>query len=171
VVIDNRIIEIDLSEQVGSGLEFAWTGRGKPFSGTETAAGVTTTEVTTQIAWANGALYNSTATANMLSGYVKTGFHRFATLEPKRFDSVRVNMDGTSGTVEVIRVDASGAELSLFTLDVAQTHVEEIPLLRRVRGDGGPEVRPHPVSRGTHGVSRSCSATRSGRCPTRHDSG
>jgi hypothetical protein len=58
---------------------------------------------------------------------VQTGYHRFNTLEPKRFDSVRVHMAGTSGTVEVIQINSSGSELSLFVLDVATTHVEEIP--------------------------------------------
>jgi hypothetical protein len=126
VVIDNRIIEIDLSEQIGNGLEFAWTGRGEPYAGSETAAGVTTLNITTQIAWANNKI--SASGTSLLSGYLRTGFHRFATLEPKRFDSVRVTLDGTSGTCEVIRVDSAGNELSLYTIDAAVSHVEEVPL-------------------------------------------
>ena len=126
VVIDNRIIEIDLSEQIGNGLEFAYTGRGHPYAGGETAAGVTTLNITTQIAWANNKI-NASGTS-LLSGNLRTGFHRFATLEPKRFDSVRVTLDGSSGTCEVRRVDSAGNELSLYTIDAAVSHVEEIPL-------------------------------------------
>jgi len=126
VVIDNRIIEIDLSKQIGNGLEFAWTGRGEPYAGSETAAGVTTLNITTQIAWANNKINHSDT--NLLSGYLRTGFHRFATLEPKRFDSVRVTLDGPSGTCEVIRVDSEGNELSLFAIDAAVSHVEDVPL-------------------------------------------
>lgn len=128
VVIDSRIIEIDLAQQVGQGLEFAWTGRGDPFSGSETAAGVTTLQITTQVAWSNAALWNSSATANYSSGWVKTGFHRFAILEPKRFDSVRVHLDGTSGTCLVERVMSDGTTTSLYTIDASISHVEEIDL-------------------------------------------
>jgi hypothetical protein len=128
VVVDSRIIEIDLSQQVGQGLEFAWTGRGDPFAGTETAAGVTTLGYSTQVAWGNNALWNSSATANYAQGWLQTGFHRFAILEPKRFDSVRVHLSGTSGTCLVERVSSDGAIISLYTIDVAQSHVEEIDL-------------------------------------------
>lgn len=128
VVIDNRIIEIDLSQQVGQGLEFAWTGRGEPYTGSETAAGVTTISITTQVAWANNSLWNSSATANYGSGWIQTGFHRFAILEPKRFDSVRVNLNGTSGTCLIERVLSDGTTTSLYTIDASVSHVEEIDL-------------------------------------------
>lgn len=128
VVLDSRIIEIDLSEQVGTGLEFGWVGRGDPFPGTETAAGVTTLNITTQVAWTNGGLWNSSATANYAPGWVQTGFHRFATLEPKRFDSVRVTLDGTAGTCLVSKISSGGTETSLYTIDVSQSHVEDISL-------------------------------------------
>jgi hypothetical protein len=126
VVVDNRIYEIDLSEQVGNGLEFAYTGRGVPFSSGSTAAGCTTLQISTQIAWANGSLWYSNT--NALAGYLTTGLHRYATLEPKRFDSVRVHADGTSGTIDISKVSAEGVVTSLYTLDVAQSHIEEVPL-------------------------------------------
>lgn len=128
VVVDSRIIEIDIAQQVGQGLEFAWTGRGDPFTGAETSAGVTTLGITTQIAWGNGALWNSSATANYAQGWIQTGYHRFAILEPKRFDSVRVHLNGASGTCLVERVSSDGTVISLYTIDVAESHVEEIDL-------------------------------------------
>lgn len=132
-VVDNRIIEIDLAQQIGNGLEFAWTGRGEPYS-SPTAAGVTTIGYSTQVAWAGDGLWASTA--NALAGYVQTGLHRFATLEPKRFSSVRVHCEGASGTVAVSKVSAAGAETSLYTIDVATDHVKEIDL----REDDGIEA-------------------------------
>lgn len=126
VVVDNTIIEIDLAHQVGQGLEFAWTGRGDPFTGAETAAGVSTLGYTTRVAWSQAGLWADDA--NLLEGSLFTGFHRFATLEPKRFDSVRIHLAGTSGTVNVVRVMPDGTELSLITLDVSQTHGEDVPL-------------------------------------------
>lgn len=128
VVIDNRIYEIDLSEQVGAGLEFAYTGRGHPFTGSETAAGVTTLGVGTQVSWSESAIHYSGPTTAYMTGTLTTGLHRFATLEPKRYDSVRVTATGTSGTIAVSREDTAGVLTPLYTLDVSQDHVKEIAL-------------------------------------------
>lgn len=124
-VLDNRIVEIDLSKQIGSGLEFAWTHRGDPFSGAETAAGVATLGYSKQIAWAPDSIWRTGA--DYAAGSLTTGYHRFATLEPKRFDSVLVQVDGDYGTVAVSQVNSAGGELSLYTIDVATSAAERIP--------------------------------------------
>lgn len=127
VVLDSRIIEIDLSEQIGNGLEFGWVGRGEPFA-SQTAAGVTTLGYSTQIAWANNGLWNSAPGSNYMPGWVQTGFHRFATLEPKRFESVRVRATGSGGTIGVTRVDQDGTETFLYNLDTSVVHDADVSL-------------------------------------------
>jgi hypothetical protein len=52
------------------------------------------------------------------TGYVKTAYHRFGTLDPKRFYKVTVRAKDT-GTIQVYKVDADGTETSLGTMNAA----------------------------------------------------
>lgn len=125
VVIDNTTYEIDLSEEIGNGLEFGYIGRGSPF-GTPTNAGMATYHYSTQLAWDDSTVWHSGT--DLEEGTLTTGLHRFNTLEPKRFDSVRIVASGTAGSIGVTRVDADGTETSLYTMNVSQNKVLEIAL-------------------------------------------
>jgi hypothetical protein len=51
------------------------------------------------------------------TGYVKTSYHRFGTLDPKRFQKVIVRAKGDGGTIQVYQVEADGTETSLGTMN------------------------------------------------------
>lgn len=51
-------------------------------------------------------------------GWMATGLTRFATMEPKKFQSVYVRASGTAGSVIISKVEASGTVTSLYTLDL-----------------------------------------------------
>lgn len=53
----------------------------------------------------------------MASGYVETGYIRFSTVEPKRFEFVGVRMKG-QGTIAVETIDRDGAAASIVSLDL-----------------------------------------------------
>lgn len=63
----------------------------------------------------------------MASGELTTGYHRFGTLEPKKFSNVSVRLAG-SGTVAVSKVLADGTETLLDTIDVSTTVPDTISL-------------------------------------------
>ena len=75
-----------------------------------------------------GTLYRTSSADLAESGSLLTGFHRFGTLEPKKFHSVRVRLAGTGGAVTVARVMADGSEVPIYTFDVADGDGGEITL-------------------------------------------
>lgn len=62
------------------------------------------------------------------NGFVKTGLHRFGTLELKEFRTLTVRATGGVGTVAVTRFDPQGAGLSLVSLTADNLSVNDIPL-------------------------------------------
>lgn len=116
VPTDSTVYQIDLSNQIGNGitLEFPWTEYG--------AAGQTQAYLRLSdgpVMCNQTTIWKQSAT-NYAAGTLTTGYHRFATLEPKQFRSVRVRVGGTGGTVQVSRVMADGSTVSLYTMDVSQ---------------------------------------------------
>lgn len=121
------LYEVNLAQQVGNGLEFAWSRRLAPgtLGGSDYAfalrGGVGYSGETTL-------KYTPTEGNLISSGQLTTAYHRFGTLEHKKFMSVIVRCAGTSGTIVVYKVLSDGSEVSLHTLDVSQTAGEEITL-------------------------------------------
>lgn len=70
------------------------------------------------------------------TGTVTTGYHRFGTLEPKAFRSVKVVVGGSGGTVGVARVSAGGAVVPLLTVPAEEGGSVEVSL-----GSTAPEER------------------------------
>ena len=122
------IYDIDLSEQIGSGLEFAYTKMPNPLAGTEVNYGATTAPDGRLVVWGDGTTKIQHATNLASSGSLTTGYHRFATLEPKRFESVKMRVSGTGGTVALSRIDQNGSELPLYTLDASVNNTAEVGL-------------------------------------------
>jgi hypothetical protein len=121
------LYEVNLAQQVGEGLEFGWTKHANPFTGTPTAYGTFTWAGSTLVAWQSAAAKYETGNLTP-SGTLQTGLHRFGTLEPKQFQSVKVRIGGSAGTVNVSKVLADGSVISLLTLDVTTSTGEEITL-------------------------------------------
>ena len=113
--------EVDLAQQIGGGLEFAYAKRPSPFVAGATSSGAFTWAGSTVVAW-DGASppaghLKREGTDYPATGSLTTGFHRFGTLEPKQFQSVRVRLGGaTGGGVDLYRVDANGTETYLTTI-------------------------------------------------------
>jgi hypothetical protein len=132
VAADNRIVEINLSSQIGDGLEFAWTDLPSPFSG---AVDVGVTQVFGRVcAWGEAVLDLQLETPEA-TGYIETSFHRFGTLEPKRFHTVRVRTEGTKGTIGISKVLPNGTLVSLYTMPAVDGETDvtlrsDIPLDR-----------------------------------------
>lgn len=124
----SEVYSIDLSQQIGNGLEFAQTKLPTPLGGSEANYGVTTAPDGRLVVWSDGELFIEHATDLTSSGVLTTGYHRFATLEPKRFESVRLRGAGTKGTIAVAKVDQNGSATPLFTLDMSTSHTAEIGL-------------------------------------------
>lgn len=135
VAANGTLYDIDLARQItGSttisftikSLEFAYAKRPSPYSGGETNYGVSV-HPTGVLAWSDSAIYQP-STGLVASGTLTTGYHRFATLEPKRFEAVDVRISGTEGTVAVARVDQSGSVIPLFTIDASTSNRADIGL-------------------------------------------
>lgn len=122
---DGGVYQIDLSQQIGNGLEFAYCRLGNPVPGLSGTYGCALRDGDL-IVFGGTNLYQEGA--DLTSGTLTTGYHRFATLEPKQFRSVRVRVGGSGGTVAVSRVMADGSAVSLYTMDVSQTADETITL-------------------------------------------
>ena len=121
------LYEVNLSQQVGDGLEFGWVKHANPFSGAPTKYGSFTWAGTTLVSYQDTAAKYETDSLTP-TGTLQTGFHRFATLEPKQFQSVKVRVGGTGGSIVVSKVLSDGSVVSLLTLDVSQATAEEITL-------------------------------------------
>jgi hypothetical protein len=125
VAADHVLYDVNLAAQI-TGLEFAYAKRPTPYAGSETNYGVTV-HSTGVLAWSDSAIYEPSA-GLATTGYLTTGYHRFATLEPKRFEAVDVRISGTEGTVAVARVDQSGSVIPLFTIDASTSNRADIGL-------------------------------------------
>lgn len=125
VAADRALYDVNLAAQI-TGLEFAYAKRPTPYSGGETNYGVAV-HPTGVLPWSDSAIYKP-STGLVSSGTLTTGYHRFATLEPKRFEAVDVRISGTEGTVAVARVDQSGSVIPLFTIDASTSSRADIGL-------------------------------------------
>ena len=120
VAADDRIIEVNLAYQIGQGLEFAWAELPSAFSAN---AHLGVTQVDGRIvAWGDDVLQIQ-QTTTVTSGYLETHYHRFGTLEPKKFHAVLVRASGT-GTVTISKVTPSGSVVSLYTMPASAGEVE-----------------------------------------------
>jgi hypothetical protein len=119
--------QVDLAQQIGQTLEFGWVKHTNPYSGSPATFGAFTYDGTTVVAWADGSpKYEGTDLAE--TGSLTTGFHRFGTLEPKKFQTVKVRVSGGAGTVAIYRVMSDDSEVSLLTIDLSATDGEDITL-------------------------------------------
>lgn len=125
VAADHALYDVNLAGQI-SGLEFAYAKRPTPYTGGETNYGVSV-HPSGVIPWSDSAVYMPSS-GLVSSGTLKTGYHRFATLDPKRFEAVDVRISGTEGTVAVARVDQSGSVIPLFTIDASTSNRADIGL-------------------------------------------
>lgn len=124
----HALYDIDLSEQIGSGLEFAYAQMPNPLAGTETNYGATTAPDGRLVCWGDSVTKVQHATNLTTTGSLTTGYHRFGTLEPKRFESVKLRISGLGGTVAVSRIDQNGSEVQLYTLDASVNNSAEVGL-------------------------------------------
>lgn len=124
----HALYEIDLAEQIGNSLEFGYCNLPSPFTGTEVNYGASIAPDLSVVAWSDSDTVVQSGTELTSSGTLTTGFHRFATLEPKRFASVKLRVTGTGGTVAVARVAQDGTVTPLYTLDVSSDDTAEVGL-------------------------------------------
>lgn len=117
VAADSRIIEVNLSAQIGQGLEFGWAELPSPFSAA-TGHGVTQLDGRV-VAW-GGSVLDIQQTTPITSGYLDTSFHRFGSLEPKKFHTVQVRVGGDGGSVTISKVLPDGVAVSLYTLPATE---------------------------------------------------
>lgn len=73
---------------------------------------------------ANGGIYIEDASTLRASGYLKTGFIRFGTLEPKNFKRLLGRGDFTYGSMTLETVDADGTEYDHISYDATISPVE-----------------------------------------------
>jgi len=118
------LYEVNLAQQIGDGLEFAWVKHASPFTGTPTAYGSFTWAGSTLVSYQDAAAKYETANLTA-TGSLQTGYHRFGTLEPKQFHTVRVRLGGGGGSVTIGRVMSDGSEVSLYTFDVGTTSTDD----------------------------------------------
>lgn len=116
-VVDGNVYAIDLSRQVGQGLEFAW---GKHLDGAVVGTFSAYLDSTLQLmSWAGSSVLYLTSSA-LQTGTLETGLLRYGTLENKKFLTVKVRVGGTAGTVRVSKVAPNGSVVPLHTIDVSQ---------------------------------------------------
>ena len=121
VAAEDRVFEVNLSSQINDGLEFAWAELPPVFSGQATQG---VSEVDGKVAAWGGALLQVQQATPATSGYLDTPYHRFGTLEPKKFHSVSVKVGGDGGSVTVSKITSTGSVVSLYSLPVTQGEAE-----------------------------------------------
>jgi hypothetical protein len=126
IAADRTIYEVNLAAQVGEGLEFGWAQLPTPFAGTEGSYGVTNCG-STLVAWGGTSMVKQ-GTSPAATGYLQTGYHRFGTLENKKFQTIHVRGSGAGGTILVSKVTDSGSVVPLYTLDPSQRASADITL-------------------------------------------
>lgn len=117
VAADSRIIEVNLSSQIGQGLEFGWAELPSPFTAA-TSHGVT--QIDGRIVGWGGDVLDIQQTTPVTTGYLDTSFHRFGSLEPKKFHTVQVRVGGDGGSVTISKVLPDGVAVSLYTLPATE---------------------------------------------------
>lgn len=124
------LFQVHLDQPTGD-LVYAWSRFSQPGLAASSNYGVLTADGSRLVAWSQATSnikYSASSGSLAASGYLQTGAHRFGTLEPKQFHSVRVRLSGTGGSIVVARVDASGTETSLATLSISNRTSEEVTL-------------------------------------------
>lgn len=104
---------VDVSQEIGTGLTYSYV-KAMDLAG----PAVVSTRTGGIVVLGTPNTYQELG-STLGSGSVTTGYHRYASLENKKFQSVRVSLSGSGGTVTVSRVDANGAATSLLTIDLA----------------------------------------------------
>ena len=118
------LIRMDLSTQVET-LRFAWANDVyyDSVSGHETTACAFmdgTDRIAFSTAYAsstNGHIYRESTGEKVTSGYIKTGFIRFNTLEPKNYKRLVGRGDFTYGSMTLETVDSNGVEYDHISYD------------------------------------------------------
>jgi hypothetical protein len=121
-VVGGVAYRVNLAHQVGTtGLEFAYTRLGDP---AKTYSGTCPT-VSSYSVFTPTTLYKiQTSGGPLATGQLQSGFHRFQTLEDKKYESVSVRAKGNGGTIIVSSVLSDGTVQSLYTMDLThQTSV------------------------------------------------
>lgn len=121
---DSGVIRIDLSANIeGEELRFAWAN---DLQHTETTAHKTTAVtfagdtnllmfVTTHNGTTGGNIYAESASVLRNTGYVKTGFIRFGTLEPKNFKFIRARGTFTYGAMDIESIDQNANSYNIIS--------------------------------------------------------
>lgn len=108
------------------------------------------------VAWSSdqNKIWVASSSEYLETSSIKTGYHRFGTLDSKWFRSVVVRMGGSGGSIEVFRLDPSGSgytETSLGTIAYPETEAdfdlgpdipaERVALKFVLNRDGGDETK------------------------------
>ena len=129
---EGGVIRIDLGNDLG-GLRFAyandlWLDNGNVAHKTTACAfnGETDrlTFVTTATSTASGSINIESASTKMPDGYIRTGYIRYNTLEPKNFKRLIARGEFTYGSMTLETVDKNGTEYDIITYDNAVAPVE-----------------------------------------------
>lgn len=121
---DSSVVAIDLAQASADlDLAFAWSTEAEVTG----LRGVALHELL-PVAYSDDAYYTRSASVLAPSGFLRTGLHRFGTLEPKSFASLRVLVAGAGGSVGISRVDADGTVTPLYTIDVTEATEADITL-------------------------------------------
>lgn len=121
---DSGLIRIDLSANIeGEELRFAWAN---DLQYTETATRSTTSTTfagdtnllmfaTANNGTTDGNVYVESPTVLRNTGYVKTGFIRFSTLEPKNFKFIRARGIFTNGAMDIESIDENSNSYNIIS--------------------------------------------------------
>ena len=112
------VIRIDLSKDLGT-LQFAYAWDLTAEGATSSAASVTFLGSTDRVVFAvvSDGIYMEKNADKVNSGYLKTGFIRYNTLEPKNFKRLMGRGDFSKGSLGLSTVDADNLEYDLITYD------------------------------------------------------
>ncbi len=126
------LIRIDLSEQI-SPLRFAYANDIFTGDSTNTTTACAFMGETNNIAFAvaSNYLYMQSATDYVTSGYLRTGFIRYGTLEPKNFKRVRCRGIYDTGGLLISPVDSDGTvyETAIYNSVIGTPEVNIINVL------------------------------------------
>lgn len=121
---DSSVVSIDLAQaSTELDLAFAWATQTE-ISGLRGMA----LHALMPVAYTDDTHYTRSASSLAATGFIRTGLHRFGTLEPKSFASLRVLTAGSGGSVGISRVDADGTVTPLYTIDVTEATEVDITL-------------------------------------------
>lgn len=124
------LFQVHLDQPTGD-LAFAWSRFSQPGLAASSNYGVVAGDGSGLVAWSQATTnirYTTSDGTLAPTGFLQTGGHRFGTLEPKQFHSVRIRLSGDGGTVAVARVDSNGTETTLATLTPSTRASEDVTL-------------------------------------------